>query len=179
MPSGRSIGSFPALGLAPLALFALLAAAPAFAADRYVCGETDLLFGCTKTEEAARLRAGCGVHTAGRFFASEWRTHDLRTDEVIAIVTTGADGIALLDIPQDPWFVIEGELACTDEAGGHAIPFRFLVERTSRSFRPHHYTPETLSATGNWNADTMLHYGAFRSRSLRGAPRKPAPRRPR
>ncbi len=153
-------------------VLSLIAAAPLGAAERYVCGESDLLFGCTKTEEKSRLRAGCGVHAGGRFFASEWRTHDLRTDEVIARVATGDDGIALVDIPERRrWFVIEGELACSDESGGHAIPYRFLVERTGRDgFKPHYYSPETLVATGNWNEDTQLIYGSFRSRSLTGTP---------
>ena len=150
----------------------LLVQSPLRAAEKYVCGQHDLLFGCTKTEEKARLRAGCGVHAAGRFFTSRWRTYDLQTDEVLASVATNDDGIALVEIPDRRWFVIEGEMHCSDEVGGHAIPFRFLVERTGKdSFRPHHYTPENLVASGNWNPDTQLHYGSFRSRSLTGLPR--------
>jgi hypothetical protein len=147
-----------------------LAAAPLAAAETYVCGQSDLLFGCTRTEETGRLRAGCGVHAGGRFFTSEWRTYDLATDQMIAAVPTGDDGIALLDVPERRWFVIEGELRCTDGTGGRTIPYRFLVERTgAQAFRPYHYTPESLVATGNWNADTQLHYGAFRSRVITGA----------
>ncbi len=156
--------------LLALSFLLLLGAVPAGAAARYACGESDLLFGCTKTEEKARLRAGCGVHAEGRFFASEWRTYDLHTDEVLAAVSAGPDGIALVEIPERRWFVIEGELSCDDEAGGHAIPYRFLVERTGKhSFAQRHYTPEALVSTGNWNPDTQLHYGAFRSRALTGA----------
>lgn len=157
-------------------LASLATPGPFAAADeQYTCGESDLLFGCTKTDEKSRLRAGCAVHSNGRFFVSEWRTYDLETDEVIARVRTGNDGVALLDLPKHRFFVIEGELACADESGGHAIPYRFLVERTGKQgFKPHHYTPETLVATGNWNSETQLHYGSFRSRSLTGASASPA-----
>ena len=37
------------------------------------------------------------------------------------------------------------------------------------SFRQRPYTPETLVATENWDADTQLNYGAFRSRALVGS----------
>jgi hypothetical protein len=67
------------------------------------------------------------------------------------------------------WFLIEGELVCSKGESELAIPYRFLVERTAKdSFQQRAYTPENLVATGNWNTDTQLHDGAFRSRSLLG-----------
>ena len=67
------------------------------------------------------------------------------------------------------WLVLEGELLCTRSEGEVAIPYRFLVERTGgSSFRQRPYTAESLHATGNWNVDTQLQYGAFRSRSHLG-----------
>ena len=142
------------------------------AAEVPVCGENDLLFGCTKIEEKGRLRAGCGVHDAKRFFASEWRIYDLQTEDVLKKVSAGTEGIALVEIPNKVhWFILEGELVCTNGSGRLAIPYRFLGERTGNdSFRQHAYTPESLQATGNWNADTQLHFGAFRSRSIVGEP---------
>ena len=145
------------------------------------CGEHDLMFGCTKTEERGRLRAGCGVHDGGRFFASEWRVYDLRTEEVLGRVPAGADGIALVELPGKlRWMILEGEHVCSKGESELAIPYRFLLERTGKgSFLQRAYTPETLMATGNWNADTQLHYGAFRSRSLLGtriSEAGPAPR---
>jgi hypothetical protein len=141
------------------------------AAEVPVCGENDLLFGCTKIEEKGRLRAGCGVHDAKRFFASEWRIYDLQTEDVLKKVPAGPEGIALVEIPNKVhWFILEGELTCTNASGQLAIPYRFLGERTGDSFRQHAYTPESLAATGNWNADTQLHYGEFRSRSIVGEP---------
>jgi hypothetical protein len=142
------------------------------AAEVPVCGENDLLFGCTKIEEKGRLRAGCGVHDAKRFFASAWRVYDLQTEDVLKAVPAGPEGIALVELPRKPrWLILEGESACTSGSGKVAIPYRFLVERTGNdTFRQHAYTPETLEATGNWNADTQLHYGEFRSRSLVGEP---------
>jgi hypothetical protein len=148
------------------------------AAEVPVCGENDLLFACTKTEETGRLRAGCGVRDGERFFASAWRLYDLQTEGVLKEVPAGPEGIALVEIPNNErsdklrWFILEGELVCTNGSGGLAIPYRFLVERIRNDrFRQHAYTPESLMATGNWNAETQLHYGEFRSRSLLGAPR--------
>jgi hypothetical protein len=143
------------------------------AAEVPVCGESDLLFGCTKTDETGRLRAGCGVHDGKRFFASRWRLYDLQTEDVLKEIPAGPEGIALVEIPDKlHWFILEGEMACTSGAGKLAIPYRFLLRRTrSDRFQQHAYTPESLVATGNWNAETQLHYGEFRSRSLRGAPR--------
>src|SRR6185436_17387739 len=139
------------------------------AAGDHVCGEHDLTFGCTQTAERGRLRAGCGVHEGGRFFASEWRIYHLQTEEVLGRVSAGPDGIALVEIPKLRWFLLEGELVCSKGDSELAIPYRFLVERTAKdSFRQRVYTPESLVETGNWNADTQLHYGAFRSRSLLG-----------
>lgn len=153
--------SFAFLLLAPLALGG---------AEIPVCGENDLTFGCTQTTEKGRLRAGCGVHEAGHFFASEWRTYDLQSEKVLGRVPAGKDGIALVEIPDVRWFVLEGELVCTTHGSELAIPYRFLVERTGKDgFRQRAYTPESLVATGNWNADTQLNYGAFRSRSLTGS----------
>lgn len=150
-------------------LFLLLTAPFSLQAATAVCGEQDLLFGCTQTEEKGRLRAGCGVHDGKKFFASEWRTYDLQTEDVLARVRTNTEGIALVEIPKVRWFILEGELVCSRGAGELSIPYRFLVERTGKdSFRQRPYTPENLVATGNWNADTQLHYGAFRSRSLTG-----------
>jgi hypothetical protein len=145
-----------------LAPFALRAAA--------ACGEHDLMFGCTKTEERGRLRAGCGVHDGGRFFASEWRIYELQTEEVLGQVPAGADGIALVELPRKVrWMILEGEHVCSKGENELVIPYRFLVERTGKdSFLQRAYTPENLMATGNWNADTQIHYGAFRSRSLLG-----------
>jgi hypothetical protein len=153
--------SFVFLLLAPLALRAV----------DHVCGEHDLMFACTQTEEKGKLRAGCGVHEKGRFFASEWRVYDLRTEEVLGRVPARPDGIALIKIPQQRWFILEGETVCsTGSNGSLSIPYRFLVERTGKdSFRQRPYTPEHLVATGNWNEDTQLNYGAFRSRSLVGS----------
>jgi hypothetical protein len=143
-----------------------------------VCGENDLTFGCTKTTERGRLRAGCGVHEAGRFFASEWRTYDLENEEVLGQTAAGKDGIALVEIPKLRWFILEGELVCTANGSELAIPYRFLVERTGKdSFLQRAYTPESLVATGNWNTDTQLNYGAFRSRSLTGSSLQAAPSR--
>ena len=141
-----------------------------------VCGEHDLMFGCTKTEERGRLRAGCGVHEGGRFFASEWRVHDLKTEKVLGKARTGADGIALVEIPKARWVVLEGEVTCSKNTRERAIPYRFLVERTGKdSFQQRPYTPENLMATGNWNEDTQLNYGAFRSRFLLGTESAAAP----
>ena len=152
-----------------LSLICLLSAPFALHAAS-VCGENDLMFGCTKTEERGRLRAGCGVHDRERFFASEWRIYDLQTEEVLDRVPTGADGIALVEIPKKlRWMILEGEHVCSKGDRELVIPYRFLVERTGKdSFLQRPYTPENLMATGNWNADTQLHYGAFRSRSLLG-----------
>ncbi|MFL6196586.1 MAG: hypothetical protein ACJ75H_20560 [Thermoanaerobaculia bacterium] len=148
--------------LAPLALRA---------AENPVCGENDLTFGCTRTDEAGRLRAGCGVHEGGRFFPSEWRIYHLETEKILAKAAAGPDGIALVEMPDKlRWFVLEGELHCKNGEGSLAVPYRFLVERTGRaSFAQRAYSPETLVATGNWNADVQLNYGAFRSRSLNAA----------
>jgi hypothetical protein len=145
------------------------------AAEVPVCGENDLLFGCTKTEETGRLRAGCGVRDEKRFFASAWRLYDLQTEGVLKEVPAGPEGIALVEIPgRHRWLILEGELVCTKGSGELAIPYRFLVERTRNDrFQQHAYTPESLMATGNWNAETQLHYGEFRSRLLLGAPRLP------
>ena len=142
---------------------------PALHAEDLVCGEHDLMFGCTKTEEHGKLRAGCGVHEGGRFFASEWRIHDLKTEKVLEKVRTGPDGIALIQIPKALWVVLEGEVTCSKDARERSIPYRFLVERTGKdSFQQRPYTPENLMATGNWNEETQLNYGAFRSRFLLG-----------
>lgn len=143
------------------------------AAEIPVCGEHDLLFGCTKTEEKGRLRAGCGVRDGKRFFASEWRIYDLQTEELLKQVSAGPEGIALIEVPKKlRWFIIEGELACTAGSDKLAVPYRFLIERSGKDdILQRAYTPETLVATGNWNADTQLHYGEFRSRSLLGAQR--------
>jgi hypothetical protein len=143
------------------------------AAELPVCGENDLLFGCTKTEETGRLRAGCAVRDGKRFFASAWRLYDLQTEGVLKEVPTGPEGIALVEIPGERrWLILEGELVCTNGSAELAIPYRFLVERTRKDrFQQHAYTPESLMATGNWNAETQLHYGEFRSRSLNGVPR--------
>ncbi|HEX6901039.1 MAG TPA: hypothetical protein VF789_15050 [Thermoanaerobaculia bacterium] len=149
--------------------FVLLLLAPlALRAADHVCGEHDLMFACTQTEEKGKLRAGCGVHEKGRFFASEWRVYDLQTEKVLGRVPARPDGIALIKIPQQRWFILEGETVCSTESNSAlTIPYRFLVERTGKdSFRQRPYTPETLVATGNWNADTQLNYGAFRGRSL-------------
>ena len=163
--------SFVFLLLAPVA--ALRAAgSPA------VCGEDDLTFGCTKTAESGRLRAGCAVHSGPRFFASEWRIYDLQSEEVLKRVPANGDGIALLEIPDRRWLILEGETVCTSSDGKLAIPYRFLLERTGKdSFRQRAYTPESLVATENWNADTQLHYGAFRGRSLAGSASPAAPGR--
>ena len=144
------------------------------AAEIPVCGEHDLMFGCTKTEEKGRLRAGCGVHDKQRYFASEWWIYDLQTEEVLKQVPAGPEGIALIEIPKKAhWLVLEGEMVCTDGSGElEAVSYRFLVERTGKdSFLQRPYTPESLVATGNWNTDTQLHYGEFRSRSLLGVRR--------
>jgi hypothetical protein len=134
------------------------------------CGERDLTFGCTKTEERGRLRAGCGVHEGGRFFASEWRLYDLQSEKVLGRASSNKDGIALVEIPgRQRWLILEGQLVCSKNGGERAIPYRFLVERTGKDgMLQRAYTPETLMATGNWNEDTQLHYGAFRSRSVLG-----------
>ena len=138
-------------------------------AAELVCGEHDLMFGCTQTEEKGRLRAGCGVHEKGRFFASKWRVHDLKTEKVLGHARSGADGIALIEIPKARWLILEGELNCAKGSGERAIPYRFLLERTGKnSFQQRPYTPENLMATGNWNEETQLNYGAFRSRFLLG-----------
>lgn len=158
--------TFAILLLAPFALRA--AGAP-------VCGENDLTFGCTKTEEKGRLRVGCAVHDGKTFFASEWRTYDLQSEEVLKRFPSNKEGIALVEIPDRPWLIVEGELVCTTGNGDLTVPYRFLIERTGKNtFRQHTYTPETLVATGNWNADTQLNYGAFRSRSLVGSSPAPA-----
>ena len=144
------------------------------AADIPVCGENDLLFGCTDTEEKGRLRAGCGVRDGQRYFASEWWIYDLQTEEVLKQVAAGAEGIALIEIPKKGhWLILEGEMVCTNGSGElGAVSYRFLVERTGKdSFLQRPYTPESLVATGNWNPDTQLHYGEYRSRSLLGARR--------
>ena len=133
------------------------------------CGEHDLLFGCTKTEEKGRLRAGCGVHESGRFFASEWKVYDLKTEKILEKERSRPDGIALIEIPKIRWVILEGQLTCSKGSKERAIPYRFLVERTGKdTFHQRPYTPEILEATGNWNADTQLNYGVFRSRFLLG-----------
>lgn len=140
------------------------------AAENPVCGENDLVFGCTDTGEPKRLRAGCGVHDTKRFFASEWRVYELETEKVLGRTPAGPDGIALIEIPKDRWFIVEGELTCAASAGEVALSYRFLFERTGKDgFVQRAYTPESLVATGNWNADTQLNYGEFRSRSLNGS----------
>jgi len=145
-------------------------------AAELVCGDHDLMFGCTKTEERGRLRAGCGVHEGGHFFASEWRVHDLKTEKILEKASTGPDGIALVEIPKARWVVLEGEITCSKNARERAIPYRFLVERTGKdSFQQRPYTPENLMATGNWNEETQLNYGAFRSRFLLGTESAAAP----
>src|SRR4029079_6445374 len=132
----------------------------------------DLTFGCTKTAESGRLRAGCAVHSGPRFFASEWRIYDLQSEEVLKRVPANGDGIALLEIPDRRWLILEGETVCTSSDGKLAIPYRFLLERTGKdSFRQRAYTPESLVATENWNPDTQLHYGAIRSRCGSGGTR--------
>ena len=138
-----------------------------------VCGENDLMFGCTDTDERGRLRAGCGVRDAKGFFDSDWRIYDLRTEEVLKQAQSSPEGIALIEIPSKPrWIILEGELVCTSGSREVAIPYRFLVERTGKdSFLQRPYTPESLVATGNWNTDTQLRYGEFRSRSLLGSRR--------
>ena len=85
-------------------LFLLIVPVLVHAAE-LVCGEHDLLFGCTQTEERGRLRAGCGVHEGGRFFASAWRVHDLKTEKVLGRARTGPDGIALIEIPKAPHYL--------------------------------------------------------------------------
>ena len=164
--------SFVFLLLAPFALHGV---------GSPVCGEGDLTFGCTKTAEPGRLRAGCAVHDGPRFFASEWRIYDLQSEEVLKRVAANREGIALLEIPDRRWLILEGEIVCTTGDGetvGLAIPYRFLLERTGKdSFRQRAYTPESLVATENWNPDTQLNYGAFRSRSLAGSTSPPAPGR--
>jgi hypothetical protein len=161
-------------------VFLLLASLPALhgAVSPAACGEDDLTFGCTKTVESGRLRAGCAVHSGPRFFASEWRIYDLQSEEVLKRVSADREGIALLEIPDRHWLIIEGEVVCTTgngENGELAIPYRFLLERTGKnSFRQRTYTPENLVATENWNTDTQLNYGAFRSRSLAGSTSSPA-----
>lgn len=145
-------------------------------AAELACGEHDLFFGCTKTEEKGRLRAGCGVHEGGRFFASDWKVFDLKTEKVLGKARTGKDGIALVEIPKARWVVLEGEVTCSKNDRERAIPYRFLVERTGTdSFEQRLYTPENLIATGNWNEDTQLNYGAFRSRFLLGTESASAP----
>jgi len=159
-------------------IFLLLAPLALRGAGVPPCGENDLTFGCTKTDEAGRLRAGCAVHDHQRFFASEWRVYDLKSEEVLKRVPTDKEGIALVDIPDRPWLILEGEVVCTAHGRELAIPYRFLVERTGKnSYRQSAYTPETLVGTGNWNADTQLHYGEFRSRSITGSDPSPAPGR--
>ena len=75
-----------------------------------------------------------------------------------------------------PIIVLEGEVTCSKDTRERAIPYRFLVERTGRdSFQQSPYTPENLMATGNWNEDTQLNYGAFRSRFLLGTESAAAP----
>lgn len=158
-----------------ICLFLLLSPVLLQAAE-LVCGGHDLMFGCTQTEERGRLRAGCGVHEGGRFFASKWRVHDLKTEKVLGQARSGADGIALLEIPKARWLILEGELSCSKGSGERAIPYRFLLERTGKnSFQQRAYTPENLMATGNWNEDTQLNYGAFRSRFLLGTESASAP----
>jgi hypothetical protein len=156
----------------------LLPFSPLRGAGAPACGEADLTFGCTKTDETGRLRAGCAVHDHQRFFASEWRIYDLRSEEVLKRVPTNKDGIALVEIPDRPWLILEGETVCTAHGRELSIPYRFLVERTGKhSYRQRAYTPEGLADTGNWNADTQLHYGEFRGRSITGSPSSTAPDR--
>ncbi len=161
--------SFIVLLLAPLALRA--AGAPA-------CGENDLTFGCTKTDETRRLRAGCAVHDRQRFFPSEWRIYDLQSEEVLKRIPADKEGIALVEIPDRPWLILEGEVVCTAHGREITIPYRFLIERTGKgSYRQSAYSPETLVGTGNWNADTQLHYGEYRGRSITGSAPEPGPSR--
>src|SRR4028119_1776787 len=117
-----------------------------------------------------RLRAGCGGHDPKRFFASEWRIYELKSEKVLGRTPAGPDGIALIEIPKDRWFIVEGELTCAASAGEVALSYRFLFERTGKNgFVQRAYTPESLVAPGNWNADKQLNYGEFRSRSLNGS----------
>jgi len=158
------------LVLAPVLLL-VLAPAAAFAAGGFPCGSQDLYFGCTETKRGADVIAGCGVHAEGKFLQSVWRTFDLQSEQVLQTVQAPADGIAQLRVPSSSWFVIEGELRCVD---GHAIPYRFLGERVGgprvKNLKTHRYSPDRLVATGNWNADTQLHFGEFRARSIQGLP---------
>ena len=161
--------------------FAFLLFAPLAAlrgAGTPICGENDLTFGCTKTAEPGRLRAGCAVHDGPQLL--RFRVADLRVAERRGLEpgARGRGGIALLEIPDHRWFILEGEIVCTAGGDELAIPYRFLVERTGKnSFRQRAYTPESLVATGNWNPDTQLNYGAFRGRSLAGSATRPAPGR--
>ncbi|MFL6233632.1 MAG: hypothetical protein ACJ76N_10905, partial [Thermoanaerobaculia bacterium] len=122
--------------------------------------------------------AGCAVHDHQRFFASEWRIYDLQSEKVLKRVPADKEGIALVEIPDHPWLILEGEVVCTTRGHEIAIPYRFLVERTGKnSYRQSAYSPETLVGTGNWNPDTQLHYGEFRGRSLAGNDPLPSPDR--
>lgn len=162
-----------------LGLVCLLLAPFTLLAADVACGEHDLMFGCTQTEEKGRLRAGCGVHDAGKFFASEWRIYDLESEEILGRSRSGKDGIALVEIPKNGrWFILEGELVCSRNSNEVAIPYRFLLERTGKnSFLQRPYTPENLVATGNWSLDSQLNYGEFRSRSALGTASEGTPNR--
>lgn len=152
-----------------LGFICLLLAPLTLRAAGLACGEHDLMFGCTQTEEKGRLRAGCGVHDGGKFFASEWRIYELESEKVLGRSRSGKDGIALVAIPKGRWFILEGELVCSRNTNEVAIPYRFLLERTGKnSFLQRPYTPENLVSTGNWSPDSQLNYGAFRSRSALG-----------
>lgn len=158
--------------------FLLLAPLSLHGAGTPVCGAADLIFGCTQTEEPGRLRAGCAVHDRKHFFASEWRLYDLQSEEVLKRVQADQEGVALVDLPDRPWVILEGQVVCTTHGREITIPYRFLIERTGKnSYRQSAYTPETLVGTGNWNPDTQIHYGEFRGRSITGSSAAPVPDR--
>lgn len=152
--------------------FALCLASSRLGAEAFMCGSEDLAFGCTEARRGKEFIAGCGVHAAGRFLESEWRTYDLHSERLLDASLAPRGGIAQLLLPSSRWFVIEGEVLCAD---GHAIPYRFLGERVGerpKRLRTHRYSPERLAATGNWSADTQLHFGEFKARFLGRYPRR-------
>lgn len=155
-----------------VAVLCLLVPGALGAAGKHDCGSQDLVFGCTEVVRGRDLVAGCGVRAEGKFLASSWRAYDLLSERLLQRAEAPADGIAQLAVPAQRFFVIEGEVRCSD---GRAIPFRFLEERLGErrptGLRTHHYTPEKLVATGNWNPDTQLHFGEFRARYLDQLPR--------
>ena len=133
-----------------LATLFLLAPA-ALRAAALPCGAHDLTFGCTHTEEKGRPRVGCAVHDGPRFFTSEWRVYDLQTEEILALVSSNPEGIALVDLPgfPDAAGLVDAYAAASGRDCG-TVSFHLALA----AFK--------LAIIGEGNRARMIRNGAFR-----------------